>query len=54
MQNSGRQSGDFMTILVAKQKKLVALAMVAIWSPAMFLRADRVKDRADRVKAFQN
>ena len=34
-----------MTILVAKEKKLVALAtvLVAIWSPAMFLRADRIK-----------
>ena len=44
MQNSGRQSGDFMTILVAKQKKLVALetVLIAIWSPAMFLRAGRV------------
>ena len=44
MQNSGRQGGNFMTILVAKQKKLVAseTVLVAIWSPAMFLRADRV------------
>ena len=36
MQNSGRQSGNYTKILVAKEKKLVALAtvLVAISSPA--------------------
>ena len=38
MQNSGRQIGNKTTILVAKEKKLVALAtvLVAISSPASF------------------
>ena len=38
MQNSGRQSGDYTTILVAKEKKLVALAtvLVAISCPEFY------------------
>ena len=37
MQNSGRQTGDLSTVLVANEKNLVALAtvLVAISSPGM-------------------
>ena len=45
MQNSGRQSGDWMKMLVAKEKKLVALAtvLVAISSPALHSEKARRK-----------
>ena len=38
MQNSGRQTGDLSTVLVANEKNLVALVtvLVAISSPAHF------------------
>ena len=34
MQNLGRQSGDWIKILVAKEKKLVALATVLVAIPS--------------------